>query len=216
MHQEHHINVTKTARYFTLGDIDSKVKQVWFVCHGYGQLASHFLRNFQALNNGHVLVVAPEALSRFYLETPDRRVGATWMTREDRLNEIEDYINFLDQLADHIFSKIERMDVKISVLGFSQGTATVCRWATRGKIKPNHLILWAGRMPPELDLAKLRPLFEEIELSVVVGKEDKYATPEIIAEEEARLKEYNIPYQFITFEGGHQMNADVLKQLAER
>ncbi len=65
--QEHHISVTRTARYYTLGEISRGVAEVWFVCHGYGQLAERFIRHFAALDDGTRLVVAPEALGRFYL-----------------------------------------------------------------------------------------------------------------------------------------------------
>ena len=52
--------------------------------------------------------MAPEALSRFYADvTPGRHgptstVGATWMTREDRENEIRDYVAYLDEMTDHV------------------------------------------------------------------------------------------------------------------
>src|SRR5712691_3738407 len=99
--QEYHIGVTRTARYFTLGGSPREVAEVWFVCHGYGQLAGRFLRHFEPLAGGTRLLVAPEALSRFYVEDTtvparERKVGATWMTREDRLSEIDDYVRYLD------------------------------------------------------------------------------------------------------------------------
>src|SRR2546425_7420836 len=104
--QEHHLPVTRTARYFTLGESSPGVGEVWFVCHGYGQLAGRFLRHFEPLADGTRLVVAPEALSRFYLEdttvpAKERKVGATWMTRENRLSEIrsEEHTSELQSLA---------------------------------------------------------------------------------------------------------------------
>ncbi|MCP5046462.1 MAG: phospholipase, partial [bacterium] len=54
------IKVTKTARYFLLGEPGPHIRRVWFVCHGYGQLADDFLKEFQVLDNSHHLVVAPE------------------------------------------------------------------------------------------------------------------------------------------------------------
>ena len=88
--QEHHLAVAKTARYYSLGEPGPATRQLWFVCHGYGQLAGRFLRHFEPLDDGSRVIVAPEGLSRFYLsESPaERRVGASWMTREDRLVEI--------------------------------------------------------------------------------------------------------------------------------
>ena len=41
--QEHHLSVERTARYYTLGSLDGP-RDVWFVCHGYGQLAARFLK----------------------------------------------------------------------------------------------------------------------------------------------------------------------------
>src|SRR3989454_9529410 len=95
--QEHHLSVTRTARYFTLGDPSGGVAEVWFVCHGYGQLAGRFLRHFEPLADGTRLLVAPEALSRFYLEdmtvpAREREVRRAWIPREDRLSGIDDYV----------------------------------------------------------------------------------------------------------------------------
>ncbi len=65
--QEHHIGVTRSARYFTLGDSSRGVGEVWFACHGYGQLARRFLEKLRVLDDGRRYLVAPEGLSRFYL-----------------------------------------------------------------------------------------------------------------------------------------------------
>src|SRR5947199_8438332 len=94
---EHHLSVSRTARYFTLGAASAAVAEVWFACHGYGQLAARFLEKLRVRDDGTRYVVAPEGLSRFYFsETPtERRVGASWMTREDRLVEIADYVQYL-------------------------------------------------------------------------------------------------------------------------
>jgi hypothetical protein len=35
------------ARYYKLGEINKDTVQVWFVLHGYGQLAQYFLRKFR-------------------------------------------------------------------------------------------------------------------------------------------------------------------------
>ena len=63
--QQKNISITKTARYFILGDASEKIEEVWFVCHGYAQLANYFIKNFEVLDNGKNLIVAPEGLSRF-------------------------------------------------------------------------------------------------------------------------------------------------------
>ncbi|MBC7923946.1 MAG: phospholipase, partial [Ferruginibacter sp.] len=123
--ETHQLTVRRTARYATLGQLNADTRQVWFVLHGYGQLAEYFIRRFDVLDDGHTYVVAPEALSRFYLQGMGEgsgRVGATWMTREDRLNEIDDYLHYLRTLHQTLVGEGGRW--RTGLLGFSQGTAT--------------------------------------------------------------------------------------------
>ncbi len=210
--KQHNIEVTKTARYYTLGEISSNTKEVWVVCHGQGQLAGYFIKHFQSIAKEDRLIVAAEGLSRFYLDNMGGRIGACWMTREDRLNEIDNYVNYLDKLYEQILTLLPNQEIKVQALGFSQGVATICRWVALGKAKPvDKLILWGGLTPPDLDLTP----FSHLNVFLVVGQQDQYANEEIIAKEEERLKENKLNYKKITFEGGHQLNADVLKQVAE-
>ena len=218
--QEHHLSVTRTARYFTLGDPSGGVAEVWFVCHGYGQLAGRFLRHFEPLADGTRLLVAPEALSRFYLEdmavpASGRKVGATWMTREDRLSEIDDYVRYLDVLHAEVFARVERASVTLHLFGYSQGTATACRWAARGAARVDRLILWAGEVPPDLDLAGAAERLRRLRLLFVLGRKDEYITPKIVAREEERLRSHGIPFEVKWFEGGHEIDAELLKELGQ-
>src|SRR5882762_2123356 len=195
------------ARYFTIGRPD---REVWFVLHGYGQLAARFLRHFEPLDDGARLIVAPEGLSRFYLtEDPaERRVGASWMTREDRLAEIEDYVRYLDAVYHEVSRTMDRAQAKVTLLGFSQGAATACRWSTIGKARFDRLIIWGGEVPPDVDLLR------SLRLSLVYGSRDPYFTPKVIAATEARLRERGIPYDLAPFEGGHEIDGDVLQRVA--
>lgn len=205
----------RTARYYTLGTAGPSTREVWFSCHGYGQLAEYFARHFSHIASEKRLIVVPEGLSRFYLDGPGgRRVGATWMTKEDRLNEIEDYIKYLDNISREIFSRIPREQVKVTVLGFSQGTATVSRWITRGDIDADRLVLWAGMLPPELDLTACQPLFNSLNLTLVLGDQDEYARPAIIERQENLLNAHDIRFRNIRFSGTHKLNSEVLETLA--
>ena len=81
---EHHLEVTRTARYYRVGHCDQE-GELWYVLHGYRQTAARFLRRFTTLANDSRMVVAPEALNRFYLgkepgrHGPESMVGATWI-----------------------------------------------------------------------------------------------------------------------------------------
>ena len=204
--QEHALTTSRTARYFTLGTL-ARAADVWFVCHGYGQLAARFLERFRPLEAEQRCIVAPEGLSRFYLsESPaERRVGASWMTREDRLHEIEDYVRYLDAVHAAVAPKA----AQTTALGFSQGTATVCRWAALGSSRIERLILWGGEVPPDLDLKRLRVP----KLVLVYGTRDEFFTPKIVAVNEARLRDHGIPYELLSFDGGHALDADTLGRL---
>jgi predicted esterase len=204
-----------------MGSFDSSLAEVWIVCHGHGQLASRFLTRFVSIERSNRLFIAPEALSRYYLAPPqggphgpNTPVGATWMTSEDREREIEDYVGYLDIVYDEVFSEVERKKVRLWVLGFSQGCATVARWVARGKVDPDRVVLWAGLLPPELSAHEASALSRRAPVTVVLGRQDEFAKPDLVAAQESRLKELGIPYEIIRFEGGHEIAPDPLQNLA--
>ncbi len=213
---EHHLPVGRTARYYTLGPIGAATRQVWFVCHGYGQLAERFLRRFELLDDGARLIVAPEGLSRFYLsDSPgERRVGASWMTREDRLHEIDDYVRYLDAVCATLLERIDRPGLRITALGFSQGSATVSRWASLGQAPIDHVVLWGGELPPDLDLAAARHRLGAVRFTVAYGAADQFVTDKVAAAIAARLREHALEHRVRRFEGGHELNLALLQDLA--
>jgi predicted esterase len=210
--QEHHFSTSRSARYFTLGSPEHAA-ELWLVCHGYGQLASRFLERFRPLEAERRCIVAPEGLSRFYLtESPaERRVGASWMTREDRRHEIDDYVRYLDAL----YAEIVPRNARVTALGFSQGTATVGRWTAFGSARVDRLIVWGGEVPPDLDLADARvgERLRAAKLTLVFGSRDQFFTPKIVAATESRLREHKIPYELVRFEGGHEIDDATLRGL---
>ncbi|WP_375435847.1 alpha/beta hydrolase [uncultured Hymenobacter sp.] len=215
--QEHHLPVTRSARYFQLGELTARTRQVWFVCHGYGQLAAYFIRHFAALSTADptLVVVAPEGLSRFYLQGPNHgqgRIGATWMTREDRLSEIEDYVGYLNHLADRVLAEVPR-GVPVTVLGFSQGAATVSRWLTRAHFRPARLVLWAGAFPPDMDFTIATQLMRKLPVTLVCGAEDEFIKPADLDQQRQFLRGLGVEPEVVSFAGKHTLDANVLRQL---
>lgn len=219
----HHLRVQRTARYFTLGGrgtgVTEAVRSVWFVLHGYGQLASDFVRYFGDLASDDTLVVAPEAMSRFYLVSPDkapardRPVGATWMTREDRDSEIADYVEYLDALFEDVASQAVQFGARMSVLGFSQGAATATRWVAYGHARIDRLVLWGGLVPPDLDLSAGAGSLRHVPLTLVLGSRDHYVDASMLQAERARLEGARVPHHVIEYEGGHSINRRIFPQL---
>lgn len=207
--KEHHLSIRRTARFHTLGDADAA--EVWIVCHGYAQLARYFLRSFAPLDDGTRHIVAPEALNRYYYETApgvhtgDARIAATWMTREDRDHEIDDYIAYLDLLATHV---ARRDTHRIIALGFSQGAATVSRWAARGSTRIDHVILWGSPLPPELDPSPT--LLRGASLTIAIGESDDQIPHGEIERQDRRLRNAGMTYNLARYAGGHRIEAGAL------
>jgi predicted esterase len=218
---ERHIKVSRLARYYTLGPPAIDAAEAWFVLHGYRQLAGRFLRRFEGLDDGSRRIVAPEALSRFYLDDGSgphgrhSRVGATWMTREDREREIEDYVAYLDAVAHRELAGGRRAGgpLRSVVLGFSQGAATASRWAVYGMMQPDDLILWAGLPAHDLDRKKATTRLEATRVSFVVGSEDRFRNDAAVAEQVAWLREAGIDCRVVTYDGDHRVDSDALLRL---
>jgi predicted esterase len=177
------------------------------------------VREFAPLDDGSRLIVAPEGLSRFYLgevgERPasERRVGASWMTREDRLAEIDDQVRYLDAVYAEVLQGIDRCRSRVCVFGFSQGTAVAARWLGYGTARASRLILWGGEIPPDLDLSVERERFTRLDLTLVAGTRDQFITTKILDREKQRLDAHAIPFHLVTFEGGHEIDEAVLRQV---
>ena len=214
---EHHLPVTRTARYQQLGELSPATRQLWLVLHGYGQLAEYFIRHFAALyaaDPAGTVIVAPEALSRFYLQGTAGRVGASWMTRADRLREIEDQASYLSQLLASLLAKCPP-GTAVTVLGFSQGTATVSRWLAQcaGHWRPQHLILWAGDFPADIEASRAQQAVRGLPVSLVCGTQDEYVSPAQLYEQAEVLRRHGAQVATHSFAGGHTLYPELLRQL---
>lgn len=207
---EQNITIDFKARYFLLGTPSPAIKHVWFVCHGYGQLAHYFIKKFQILDNGTCLIVAPEGLSRFYLQGFSGRVGATWMTKEARENDITNYITYLNTVAESIIDRLDE-DVHITLLGFSQGAATAARWITQSNLNFRRLILWAGIFPEDLDIISARKKLSATKTFLVIGDQDPLISPDISEKQAIQYEKLGTDPEVVRFTGGHEINEGVLK-----
>jgi predicted esterase len=210
---EKNIITPKTGRYYLIGEPGYKTKTIWFALHGYGNLASDFAEMFNEIVNERTIVVVPEALNKFYVKGFYGNVGASWMTKNDRENEIKDYLGFLNNVYNQEVSKIFKPDLKINLFGFSQGTATASRWALQNRVKFDKLILWGGCLPRDIDYKKARIKFTSTELTVVVGENDELITEESVSEEIKILEEKKIRHTLKRYEGKHQLHDETLNEL---
>lgn len=210
--REGHLTVDRSALFCSAGG-HGKVEEIWVVLHGFGMHARDFLGWFRPVVTPHRLVVAPEALNRYYTNHKTGRTGATWMTRHERLFEIEDYVRYLDQLLEVIRAEVGT-NVPVQVHAFSQGAATGARWVSYGKVRPTRLVLWGGGVPPDLELARHRERLEAADVTIVVGDRDQYLNEEQIQAEVQRLTAGGLTFRLERFTGGHVIPWPLLESIA--
>jgi predicted esterase len=210
--ETHRLQTARTGRYHTLGDV-ARASELWFLLHGYGQSAADLLERCAALAASQRLLVAPEALSRFYLRGGSGPVGASWMTREEREHEIADALEWLDRVAGALDDPA-RVRAR-AVLGFSQGAAAACRWAALGRTRIDRLVLWGGGVPPDLDLARASGRLRALRLHLVRGVRDELWNAERLADDSRRLAEHAIAHDCHPFDGAHEVQGPVLRHLAD-
>ncbi|WP_226388678.1 alpha/beta hydrolase [Penaeicola halotolerans] len=199
-----HINFQFTGRYYTLGEAQT-AKSIWVVCHGHGQLAEFFIRKFKSLADAGHYIIAPEGLNKYYLEGYSGRVGAHWMTSNDREIAITNYLNFLDSIA----NKEMTSNKPISLLGFSQGAATAARWALTTKFDLSKLVLWGGVFPPDMKWDENQKLSSD-NTHLVYGKQDEFFKQSIFDDQLTLLSKIGIKPSIHTFDGGHELHEETM------
>ena len=208
----HKTTIPQSRHFFTIGSPTPEIKRLWIVCHGYAQLADDFLQNFVDLNDGTNLVVAPEGSNLWYRKGFAGDVTANWMTKRHRLDAIEDYANFLQSVHNQCVAQLSP-EVKIILLGFSQGTATVSRWILRHFPKFHHLVLWCGLFPEDLDYAASAGYFSDKKLWLIYGSSDPFLTAERMAAHEDLIEKNRLDVAEKTFPGEHEIDRSMLRAL---
>ena len=147
-------------------------------------------------------------MHRFYLKGSNGRVGASWMTKEARDIDIEDNINWLNNLDKEISSKY---DIKERILiGFSQGGATAIRWKLKSVNSFNKTIIWASDFPPDME-PQINRLQNENDNYFAIGNEDEYFNEEHQNKLISLYKSAN--FKISTYLGPHEIDIDVLLRL---
>lgn len=203
--EERKIKIEKSARYYLHNPSPDEIRNVVFVIHGYAQLAGEFIKEFDFLSDNNTLIIAPEGLSKFYFRN---KIAASWMTKEDRLNEINDYLNFLDKVFDEVKSMYSIDGAKVYVLGYSQGVHTAVRWFINSDIKFEKLILCSSDFPKDADFNALSDKLVNSELVYLQGEFDDVVPMDTFIQNKKLFSENNIPFTEIIFKGKHEINKE--------
>jgi predicted esterase len=210
MASHYKIRAQKTGHYFMHGHFVESTKYVWICLHGYGQLAKHFIKRFEFLDPNLHVVIAPEGLNRFYYEGVNDRPVATWMTREDRLDEIADFIGFLEALRKKI-GWDKNQNIKVIYFGFSQGATTLFRWLLDATPRADYMLLWAGGLPDDLLFTHRMNYLSLIQTHYFLGESDQYIGIDEVEKENIALAEEGLHFKLHYFPGTHMVQESILK-----
>jgi predicted esterase len=205
------LTVSRHARVGVVGDA-ATASEAWLVLHGYGMLAQGILHWFRGAQRADRVLIAPEALSRFYTELSDskRAVGASWTTREDLANELEDQFAYLERAVAEMVPDA----VPLHVHGFSQGVSVGARWCVRTTRRVARLVCWAGAMPEDVTADDLKRVLVHEPLHLVVGDRDTRVPPARVEADASRLGAAGLDVKVHRFDGGHRVDEAVLEEFA--
>lgn len=170
--------------------------------HGYGQSAADALADLQCIPTiERWRIVAPQGLHRFYTRD-QKKVVASWMTREDREFAVADNVAYVDEAI------ARAAGGPIVCVGFSQGAAMAYRAARLGRHHVAGVIALGGDIPPEVrgqseaDGAAPWPA-----VLIGAGARDNWYN-ERLDGDVAFLTAHGIAHEVVRFDGGHEWTAE--------
>ena len=175
-------------------------------------LCKQMLYKFKDFNPQEHFVVAPEGLSRFYFKGYSGDVVSTWMTKEDRLVEIEDFSVYLDKLYRSYTERLPK-ECKKLILGFSQGGTTVFRWLHRRLTQVDTILAYSAWVPEDLDYKDSITDVTSIPIIYTVGLQDEFVTAERIEMQKAIIARGKLAATYEFYEGVHKIDRSQLMKI---
>jgi len=206
---EKEIVYTISNSYTTLNSLTSKTKNVIFACHGMGYLSRYFLKYFKGLNSDDNYIIIPQAQSKYYIAPKMKHVGASWLTKENTLKEMENIISYFDSVLSN--EKIENLN--FIFLGYSQGVSVAMRYLAKRKIIVSKLILMSGGIPKELTPKDFKYLKNKAVIYYVYGDKDEYITEDFLNSEKKRFEDLFSNINYIEFDGNHEIKTEIIESI---
>jgi predicted esterase len=182
--------------------INNSAPRALVVLHGYGQLARYFIKKFEHIKTYDIIAV--QAPNLFYLNGFSGRVGANWMTKENRLEAIDNQHQMLLALKKFLGKKYE----SVALCGFSQGVATASRWMMWGDLSFEKVLLYAGEIAREALSYFKNPNVDSIKYAV--GDEDEFFSLEKVQLYQNKLTDLGISLKLDLVSGNHSVDNEVV------
>ncbi len=205
--EEKEISYQVTNTYSTLNTLTKKTKNIWLVFHGIGYLSRYFIRLFDSLNKEDNYFIAPQAPSKYYKGNDYRKVGSSWLTKENTQAETKNILRYIDAI---VAKETIPKDLNFIILGYSQGVSIATRWIASRKINCDVLIMISGGFPKELHKEDFDFLPKNTKITHIVGKKDPFFEIEKVQAEKERVREILPQIEFRTHPGGHELDPKTL------
>ena len=214
MTKEKKVIYTSSNTYSTLNTLTKSTKNIWFVFHGLGYLSKYFIHYFSHINPEENYIIAPQAPSKYYQGNNFKHVGASWLTKENTLEETKNILSYIDEVYK---KELSDQTTNLIILGYSQGVSIATRWVASRKIDCKHLVLHSGGIPTELKPEDFEFLKENVKVTYIYGNKDQYINEARKTEEELKgNKLFGKNLGFEVFNGIHEVNTKLIKQLADK
>jgi predicted esterase len=197
--QTHHTPTSISGRYLLEVPAGGESLPLLVGFHGYGQTAEDEMEILQRIPGvDNWIRCAIQALHPFYPRP--KKIGACWMTSQDRELRIEENIRYVDRVVTRIRNENPTNQILI-YHGFSQGTAMACRAAIGGEHSPRGVLLHGGDIPPELD-----DLDRMVRVLIARGQSDRIYRRERWESDLTRLGDSRLTTTRCEFDGGHEVS----------
>lgn len=214
MQTEKKVSYTASNSYSTLNEFTYKTKNIWFSFHGMGYLSRYFLKYFDHLDTSENYIVAPQAPSKYYQGKKFNYVGASWLTKENTVEETKNVLSYIDAVSQN--ELISNKENKLIIFGFSQGVSVALRWIASRKINCKTICIHSGGIPKELTAEDFDFLDENTQVFLVYGIQDEYLTEERM-NSEIKMAEslFGERLQIVSFEGNHSVHKDCISTISK-
>jgi len=213
MSKEKKVIYTSSNTYSTLNTLTKSTKNIWIVFHGLGYLSNYFINYFTHINAEENYIIAPQAPSKYYLGNKFKHVGASWLTKENTIEETKNVLTYIDEVFK---AEVPANHPNLIIFGYSQGVSIASRWLASRKINCKHLVLHSGGIPIELKPEDFSFLKNEVTVTYLYGDKDQYITEARKTEEVLKgSKLFGKHLKIEVFQGIHEVNKDFIRQLSE-
>lgn len=208
MSMEKEVSFKTNKTYNTLNTID-KNQNIWFACHGIGQLSHYFLNNFLNIPKEKNYIIAPQAPSKYYHSTQTKRVGACWLTKENTQLEQRNIFRYFDEILNQ-----EKPVTPNIFMGFSQGVSVMLRYLVYKKLNVNDIVIMSGKIPEELKESDFNFLSKKTKVWLSYGLSDPLLNNKLIDIEINKSRQlFGKRLNIMAFGGKHEINQELILNL---